>query len=124
MVLVGSAVERILLRIRDAVVQQLTHQEQPVPKPLVAWQIATVFDAVTEALRPIEKQMSWELREAFEIYWPALLDQVRAARQAAWHPKGIDPVGADAARAALVLFPELARLGSEVREFVRQHYCA
>jgi hypothetical protein len=121
-VLVGSAVERIVLGIRDAVVQQITHQEQPVPKPLLSWQIATVFDAVTEALRPLEKQMSWELQEALEIYWPALLDQVRASRHAAWHPKGIDTVGADAARAALVLFPELARLGSEVREFVREHY--
>jgi hypothetical protein len=121
-VLMGTAAERIILGIRDVLVQQITRHERPIPKPLLACPITTVFDALTDAIRQIDQPMPLRLEEVFDGYWPALLDQVQVARQAAWHPRGIDTVPVETVHAALLLFPELAWLGSEVRDFVRQHY--
>jgi hypothetical protein len=93
-----------------------------VPKKLQTWQMKTVFDALTQEIHKIVSPMPRRLREAFDSYWPALLHHVRAARNNAGHPSSIDPVTPEAVHASLLLFPELARLGSEVREFVRKNY--
>jgi hypothetical protein len=121
-VLVGGAAERTILGIRDALVHRIAYYGHPIPKKLHSWQITTVFDTLTDAIRQLGSSMLRCLRDDFDAHWPMLLEHVRVARYAAWHPRGIEPVSGETARASLLLFPRVARLGSEVREFVRDQY--
>jgi hypothetical protein len=121
-VLVGGAAESIVLEIRDELIAQMNQRTRQIPAKLKAWQAKTVFDALTAEVRKIQPGMTGKAQEAFDYYWPALFQNMRAARNDAGHPTAIDPVTPEAVHASLLLFPELARIGSEVHDFVRTHY--
>lgn len=117
-VMVGGASESVALELRDAVVQRLEALKRPVPRALADWRAKTVFDAMYAFFQDQGAGLPRELREAFQSYWPAFVQQIRVARNEAGHPSSVDPVTAETVHASLLLFPDLARLTYQLREWV------
>lgn len=120
-VMTGAAAERIILGVRDAVVQKLTSLSRTVPTQLNDWRIRVVSDAFDRFLEGYKTQFRRELREEFDAYWSAFTQQIRATRNDAGHPESIEPVTPDTVHASLLIFPELARLASGLTSWVTAH---
>lgn len=106
-VMIGCAAESMILELRDAIATRLTAIGKPSPAGLSDWRIKTVADGVFAILQGSSGHMPKELRESLQSYWPAFLQQIRAARNDAGHPTGVDPVTFETAHASLLIFPEL-----------------
>lgn len=121
-VMVGAAAESIVLEFRDSLGARLDALENPHPPDLDDWRIKRVLDCVESLLTAQKGSMPRQLFEAFESYWPAFTQQVRVARNAAGHPTSIDPVDEDTVQASLLIFPELVKLSTELKEWVAVSY--
>lgn len=62
------------------------------------------------------------LAEMFNAYWAAFTQQIRTSRNDAGHPNSIAPVSHEIVHASLLIFPELAKLASELRTWIGAHY--
>ncbi len=62
------------------------------------------------------------LAESFSAYWSGLAEQIRKVRNDAGHPEAIDPVTPEAVHASLLIFPELAKLVSELEGWANEFY--
>jgi hypothetical protein len=113
-VMVGSAAESVILETRDAVVQKLSSLSRTIPRELGDWRVKTVTDALQRFFDTQKARFPRELREAFEAYWGAFAQQIRATRNDAGHPESVDPVTPDAVHASLLVFPELAKMANEL----------
>jgi hypothetical protein len=120
-VMVGAAAESIILELRERVIEKLTALGKPVPANLKDWRIKTVTEALTKVFDAIDGRSQRDLRERFEAYWTAFPHQIRTVRNDAGHPTNIEPVSADAVHASLLVFPELARLATELESWVQHH---
>lgn len=117
-VMVGGAAERVVLELRDATVQKLTALGRTVPTQLNDWKIKVVTDSLRTFLDSHKAQFGRELRDAYDASWSALAQQIRATRNDVGHPASIQPVTPDTVHAALLVFPELARLASGLKTWV------
>lgn len=61
------------------------------------------------------------LKEAFESYWSASTQQIRAARNDVGHPADIEPVTPETVQASLLIFPELAKLAIDLRNWLERN---
>jgi hypothetical protein len=120
-VMVGGSAESVILNLRDSTVNKLKALGTPVPKPMEDWKIKTVSDALAGFFDRQKANFPRELRDAFEAYWSAFALQIRAVRNDAGHPLTVDPVTPDTVHAALLVFPELARLASDLSKWVSTH---
>lgn len=125
-VMVGAAAERLILELRDALVVRIANLGRPIPKKqhdkLNDWRIKTIYDAISVELQAQRQNMSNKLAEAFVAYWPAFVQQVRSVRNDAGHPNSIAPVTQESVHAALLVFPEYAKLASELQTWVSKSY--
>ena len=113
-VMVGCSAESLILRLRDETVQKLKTSGKAIPKQLMDWKIKTVSDGLYSFFEGQKATFSRELRDAFEAYWPAFTLQIRTVRNDAGHPMTVDSVTPDTVHAALLIFPELARLATKL----------
>src|SRR5258707_1791835 len=120
-VMVGGSAERVILMLRDNLVQKLTTLARPIPRELNDWKVKTVTDALQNFLAGQKHRFTRELREAFEAYWSAFAQQIRTTRNEAGHPESIDPVTPDTVHASLLIFPELARLAYGLTTWVNDN---
>jgi len=112
-VMVGAAAESLVLEVRDAPVARLHTLGKQGPKGLNDWKIKPVIDAIYSVLSQHKSSIArWD---AVEGYWPPYIQQIWAARNDAGHPSSIDPVTIDTVHASLLIFPEMARLATELR---------
>jgi hypothetical protein len=116
--MLGCAAESMVLELRDAVVAKFTVTGRLVPPGTTDWRIKLVADAVFGLLLQNSAAMPRALRDSFQSYWPAFLQQIRAARNDAGHPTGVDPVTFEKAHASLLIFPELSEWLVSVRDWV------
>jgi hypothetical protein len=125
-VMVGAAAERLILEVRDELVGRIKQLTKAIPKKqldkLSDWRIKIIFDAITAELQPQQQQMGNKLSEAFFAYWPAFVQQVRAVRNDAGHPTSISPVIPESVHAALLIFPEYAKLASDLQDWIKTSY--
>lgn len=121
-VMVGAAAETLVIEIRDTLLSRLDALAQRKPPDLEDWRISRVLDTIEAALTAKRTSMPRPLAEAFESYWRAFTQQIRVARNAAGHPNNIDPVEETVVQAALLIFPELARLATELRKWILAAY--
>lgn len=121
-VMIGAAAEALILDLRDALVARMAALSKPVPKNMTDWRIKTVFDAVEAVLTQHAKAMPRNLAERLDSFASAFVGQLRMSRNDAGHPKSVDPVTREAVHASLLMFPELARLVTDLREWVRTEY--
>lgn len=117
-VMLGCAAEALNLSLRDQVKNKILANGGTPPAALDDWRIAAVLRALEHQLSQRVGAMPRDLREAFESYWPAWSGLFRMTRNSAGHPKSVDPVTRDAVHAALLLFPQQARLTSELSAWV------
>jgi len=117
-VMVGAAAESIILEIRDAAEAKLKVGGKSVPQRLPDWKIKTITDALAKVFDGIDRKQHRELRERYEAYWSALAHQIRTVRNDVGHPVSVEPVTADTVHASLLVFPELARLASELKNWI------
>jgi hypothetical protein len=121
-VMVGAAAESLVLDLRDSIIGRITALGHSVPKGLNDWKAKTVIDAINAFLATQKNAIPHGLRESADGYWPAFTQQIRAARNDAGHPSSIDPVTIDTVHASLLIFPELAKLWSELSAWVTTQY--
>jgi hypothetical protein len=113
-VMIGAASESLILELRDAIVARLDTLGRPVPKELGTWQVKRVLASIESVLSPHKASMGTKLFEAFEVYWPAFTQQIRAVRNDAGHPASVDPISEESVHAALLIFPELASVTTQL----------
>lgn len=121
-VMIGAAAENIILELRDVLVARVSFLGRTPQKDLNDWRIKRVLDALKKEIDTQRNAMPSNLAEAFEAYWPAFTQQIRAARNDAGHPSSIDPVTPETVHASLLIFPELAKLGGDLRSWISQKY--
>lgn len=121
-VMVGAAAESVALELRDVVVDGIKNTGRTSPKDLNDWRIKRVLDALQKELEMQRQGMPAGLSESFEAYWPAFIQQIRAARNEAGHPASIDPVTPETVHAALLIFPEVAALTTQLTTWAKGHY--
>lgn len=114
--MVGGAAESIILELRDILVARIGALGRTPSKDLQDWRIKRVPDALKKELDTQKNSMPG--KEAYEAYWPAFTQQIRAARNDVGHPSSIDPVTPETVHASLLIFPELARLAVELRSWI------
>jgi hypothetical protein len=117
-VMVGGASERLVLDVRDRVVELMDKSTTNVPEALKDWRIKKVLDALRSYFDQRKKVFPRELKDAYEAYWPAFTQQIRAVRNDAGHPSSIDPITADTVHAALLVFPEIAKVACGLIEWL------
>jgi hypothetical protein len=121
-VMIGAAAESIVLELRDNLVVKMKSLGQNAPTNLVDWRIKQVFDALTGLLDNRKNLMDRRLKESYESFWQAFGGQLRMTRNEAGHPTSVAPVTWETAHAALLVFPELAKLASELNAWVSTSY--
>jgi hypothetical protein len=95
---------------------------QPVPAALTDWRVKRVLSSLETMITAKQTSLPAALFERFEANWPAFTHQIRTARNDAGHPVTVEPVTAEEVHASLVIFPELATLAEQVREWIRTNY--
>ncbi len=113
-VMVGAAAERLVLEVRDALVDRLQVLGQPVPSGLTDWRIKRVLSTLESTVAVRRDSMPPALLERFEANWPSFTHQVRTARNDAGHPVSVEPVTPEGVHASLLIFPELAELAKQI----------
>jgi len=121
-VMVGAAVESLVLGVRDALVARLQALGQPVPADLTDWRVKRVLASLETMITARMTALPAPLFERFEANWPAVTHQIRTARNEAGHPVTVEPVTAEEVHASLLIFPELATLANQVQEWIRTNY--
>lgn len=119
-VMMGVSAESIALELRDAMVDRLHTLKLTVPKDLEDWRVKRVMDRLKSELDKKKKNMPGTLSEALEAYWPAFTQQMRAARNDAGHPSSIEPVKPETVHASLLIFPELAKLAYDIKDWITE----
>jgi hypothetical protein len=118
----GAAAESLALDLRDALINKMITLKKPVPKDLEDSRIKRVLDGLEREISAQKSKMPLALRETFESQWSAFVHQIRMARNDAGHPKSVEPVTFDDAHAALLIFPKLAKLNTDLLIWVSSSY--
>ena len=121
-VMTGAVAESIALDLRDALVSKMKSLRQHVPKDLEDQRIKRMLDGLGKAIEAKKNTMTVKLRETFESQWSAFVHQIRQARNDAGHPKSIEAVSDETAHASLLIFPELAKLYSDLSDWIATAY--
>jgi hypothetical protein len=121
-VMIGAAAESILLDLRDEVAAGVARTGRRPDTNLTHHLTKRVIEAVRKELEMQTSAMPKDLAEQFEAYWPALTQQIRAARNDAGHPASITPITLETVHAALLLFPTLAELSTRLLTWASNHY--
>lgn len=117
-VMIGGSAESVILNLRNSTVLKLSTLRRSIPKPMEDWKIKTVSDALETFFDGHKANFPRKLRDEFEAYWSAFVFQIRTTRNDAGHPVSMDPVTPDTVHAALLVFPELARLAKDLENWV------
>lgn len=121
-VMTGCAAESVTLELRDALVSRMQSLSQPSPPAMIGWQIGPIVRSITTALDAKRSTMPQTLREAYDAFWSGFAGQIRIARNDAGHPTSIDPVSYETVHASLLIFPEQAKLTSDLTAWVTASY--
>lgn len=121
-VMIGAASESLVLHLRDTLVSRLAALGQPAIAKLSDWRIKTVLSTIEDALTLKKKDMPVKLFEAFESYWPAFTQQIRAVRNDSGHPTSVAPIDEPTVHGSLLIFPELARIAADLEAWISTSY--
>ncbi len=121
-VMVGAAAETMILELRDTLIKRMKSMGKVPLKDLEDWRIKRVLDALKKELDNQKSNMTRELTEEVESYWPAFTQQIRSTRNEAGHPKSIEPVTPEAVHASLLIFPELAKVADDIKSWISNDY--
>jgi len=120
-VMIGCASESVILELRDALVSKLKNIGQKPSNNLMDWRVKRILDGLKSELEKRKKDMDDALASSFESYWPAFTQQIRTVRNEAGHPQSIDLIGDDAVHASLLIFPEIAKLTTNLGTWIESN---
>ena len=120
--MIGAATESMILELRDVLIQRLEELGLPVSTKLRDWKIKRILEGISTELNSRRNQMPSGLSELVEQYWPAFTGQIRKTRNDAGHPTNIEPVTFETVQASLLIFPELASLSSNLKNWILNDY--
>jgi hypothetical protein len=129
-VLIGAAVENLVLILRDELRRRLEARGLKPSKGLTAWQAKTALEAVAKQILPdlageAKKTGDDQLRqlseEAAAMLQPAAAE-FRKTRNDAGHPASLTPVNAHGVHASLLMFPSTAKLLQRLTRWVTDYY--
>ena len=63
-----------------------------------------------------------DLWDNYNAFWNAFTHIIRTIRNDAGHPISIDPVTEEIVHSSLLLFPEVSKLASKLKEWVDNYY--
>jgi hypothetical protein len=129
-VLIGAAVERLVLALRDELLTRLKARGSKPLKGLDAWQVKTALEAVAKQILP---DLSAEARKTGDEYLRRLAEdaearlhpvaaEFRKTRNDAGHPASLTPVNATDVHCNLLLFPSTAKLLQKLTIGVAGYY--
>lgn len=121
-VMIGAATERLILVLRDSLVEGITRVGRTPPPALEDWPYKKVRDAITRELDSQKPSMRKEISEAYAASWVPLTELPRVSRNDAGHPVSIDPVKPEDVHVSLLLFPALAGLCAKLTVWAEEHY--
>jgi hypothetical protein len=121
-VMVGAAAERLVLRLRSVLLDHLTKAGWTVPAGLRDWKVKAARDSLAKEFELRRSNMPKELAESLSAYWSSLAEQIRKVRTDAGHPESIDPITPETVHAALLIFPELAKLALDLEAWMNEFY--
>jgi hypothetical protein len=121
-VMVGAATESPALELRDVLVAKMESLGSKVPSALRDWKLKLVLTAMHQQLDQRKPSMDKSLAGAFDTYWTGFIQQIRVARNDAGHPKTVDPVTPEGVQASLLMFPHVAELGQQLKDWVGKHF--
>ncbi len=121
-VLTGAASESCILELRDALVAKMESLDLTVPDNMNAWIVKRILNAIKQELDPKKLSMRNTLKEKYEAYWPSFVQTIRVIRNDAGHPVSINPVTHDAVHASLLIFPEVATLVVDLKNWIDIDY--
>lgn len=113
-VMIGATAECFILKLRNAMSQK--HIKPP--KGLFDWKAKTIFNALKAVLDKHISNMSSDLRDEYNAYWPAFNEQIRRTRNDAGHPENISSFKFEDVHASLLMFPNVAKLTTHILEFI------
>jgi hypothetical protein len=129
-VLIGAAVETLVLELRDSLTRGLTAAGKHIPKGLTGWQIKAMVEAIAKQILPDLKgeanrcgdgSIRRMLEEADSRLLP-IAAEFRRLRNDAGHPASLDPVNPTDVHANLLLFPSTAKLLRSLTTWVAGFY--
>jgi len=121
-VMIGASAESLVLELRDVLVTKINNLGRSPARDLEDWRIKKVLDALKREIDSKKTTIPTPLWEAYQGFWPAFTQQIRAARNDAGHPSNIDPVTQETVHASLLIFPELAKLANDLSAWITGHY--
>jgi hypothetical protein len=129
-VLIGAAVEKLILDLRDTLHTRLRATNRRVPKGLDAWQVKTALEAAERMLlddlnnevKSTNDENLRKLLEEAEARLSPIAADFRRTRNSAGHPASLDPVNPADVHANLLLFPFTANLLARLKDWVTGHY--
>ncbi len=128
--LIGAAVETLVLELCDALVHGLHKAHRTVPSGLKKWQVKTAVEAAAKQILP---DLSGEAKRAGSEELKRLADEAdsrllpiaaefRRLRNDAGHPASLGPVNAADVHANLLHFPSTAKLLRRLSDWVTAFY--
>ncbi len=129
-VLIGAAVEKLVLALCDELRMRLNAIGSKPTKGLDAWQVKTVLEAIAKQILPdlsgdARKSGDESLRKLEEDSQARLLPvaaEFRKIRNDAGHPASLTPVNPSDVHCNLLLFPSTARLLQRLKQWVISYY--
>jgi len=129
-ILIGAAVERLVLDLRDELVNRLKATGIKPAKDLEAWQVKNVIESLAKKLLPdlagdAKRSADAELRKLHEEAECRLLPiaaEFRKTRNQAGHPASLSPVDPADVHANLLLFPSTAKMLKRLKEWIMVFY--
>lgn len=129
-ILIGAAVENLVLTLRDTLLAQLNARKEKLPKGLEAWQVKTALEAVADRILPdlrgdAKKTGDESLRnlaEQADARLHPVAAEFRKTRNDAGHPASLTPVKPADVHCNLLLFPSTAKLLQELNRWVTAYY--
>jgi hypothetical protein len=121
-VLVGIAMEIILLELRDVLVEKIKSNGHTPKKELLDWRTKIVIDELTINLESRKSDMPRQNIESLDALWAAMTYQIRTTRNDAGHPKDIATVSAETVHGSLLIFPELYKFVCSLKNWIISKY--
>jgi len=117
-VMLGGSNESLIIELRKTIIDRLEALGKPIPAKLKEDRIKVVIDAIYAFFESMKGELPYSLREEFLANWPALTQQIRSVRNDAGHPTSIEPVSPETAHASFLLFTQIAKLITQLTNWV------
>lgn len=121
-VMIGAASESIILELRSTLVNKMRQLGQSPLTNLADWRIKRVIDTIKNNIDSKRAIMPNVLFENYQAYWAAFTQQIRASRNEVGHPTSINPITEETVHASLLIFPELAKLSTDLSSWIVSNY--